>query len=488
MIKNVFFLSFLYSTIIGCKGQDNKMDEFGKSSGITFEEKQKKDISTSIIAPNSSAKNPDFNFRSAAKKVTNGVVHIRSTYSYSATEFYGPFHDDFWYRYFSQGDTAKRHSDASGVIVSSDGYIVTNNHVVEDAENVEIILHNKKSYKAKVIGFDPETDLALLKIQATGLTFIEFGNSDEVEVGDWVLAVGNPFNLTSTVTSGIVSAKARNINFLKGKGAIESYIQTDAAMNPGNSGGALVDFNGKLIGVNSAIATPTGAYAGYSFAIPINIVKKIIDDLLISGKIKRGYLGVVLKEMTEESAKQLNTDIMSGVYVDSLIKGGAAIEAELKLKDIITAIDGRPIETSSEFQEIIVQHRPNEKVILTVIRKGKEKRIPVTLKESEGDIPKSDVVKAELLTKLGIRLESLSEKEKKRLNLPGGLKIADIVNGIIYNYTNIKSGFIVTKVNGKVVNTQEEFIKAFESNEELKTIEGVYPNFPGVFYYSFGVD
>lgn len=351
MKKNKIFLYLLFFAIIGCKGQDSKNDTIKKVAGITFEEKQKKDISKIIPEQQLAIQSSNFNFRIAAKKATPGVVHIKSTYS--VNEYFGSYHDDFWYRFFSQGDTSKPQSEASGVIVSSDGYIVTNEHVVVDAESIEVILHNQKSYKAKIIGIDPETDLALLKIQESNLSFIEFGNSDEVEVGDWVLAVGNPFNLTSTVTAGIVSAKARNINILRGKGAVESYIQTDAAINPGNSGGALVDYNGKLIGVNSAIATPTGAYAGYSFAIPINIVKKIIDDLLVSGKVRRGYLGVILKNLTDGESKRLNTDITTGVYIDSLIKGGAAIEADLQLKDIIIAIDG-PIETSAQFQEIMV--------------------------------------------------------------------------------------------------------------------------------------
>ncbi|OFY87411.1 MAG: hypothetical protein A3F72_04210 [Bacteroidetes bacterium RIFCSPLOWO2_12_FULL_35_15] len=485
MKKNKIFLYLLFFAIIGCKGQDSKNDTLKKVAGITFEEKQKKDISKIIPEQQLTIQNGNFNFRIAAKKATPGVVHIKSTYS--ANEYFGYYHDDFWYRFFSQGDTSKPQSDASGVIVSSDGYIVTNEHVVVNAESIEVILHNQKSYKAKVIGIDPETDLALLKIQESNLSFIEFGNSDEVEVGDWVLAVGNPFNLTSTVTAGIVSAKARNINILREKGAVESYIQTDAAINPGNSGGALVDYNGKLIGVNSAIATPTGAYAGYSFAIPINIVKKIIDDLLISGKVKRGYLGIVLKELTDTESKHLNTDITVGVYIDSLIKGGAAIQADLQLKDIIIAIDGHPIKTSAQFQEIMVQHHPNEKIMLTIIRKGKEKRIPVVLNEYEGTAPNPIVAKTEFMEKLGIRLEQLSEKEKKRMKL-SGLKVVEVAKGIIYNNTNIKKGFIITKVNGRTVNTEDEFIKAFENNKGIITIEGGYPNFTGIFFYTFGID
>lgn len=269
---------------------------------------------------------------------------------------------------------------------------------------------------------------------------------------------------------------------------MESYIQTDAALNPGNSGGALVDCNGKLIGVNSAIATPTGAYAGYSFAIPINIVKKIIDDLLVNGKVRRGYLGVVLRNLMDGEANHLNNNIIGGVYIDSLIKGGAAIEADLQLKDIIIAIDGHPIETTAQFQEIMVQQHPNKKIVLTIIRNGKEKQVPVTLKEYDGTVPKVIVAKAEVMTKLGIKLEELTEKEKKRLKLSGGLKVVAIMKGKIYSNTNIKKGFIITRVNGKSVSTEEEFLKAIERSKDMVTIEGGYPHLSATFFYSFEIN
>lgn len=484
MKRESFFLGILCFAIIGCSGQSNKADVPQKAAALTFEERQKRSI------PNNNSEiklqpNPDFNFRIAAKKVTPGVVHIKSTYSYEGPKNQN---DNFWFRFFFGGGTEKPQAEASGVIVSSDGYIVTNDHVVEDAENIEIILQNQKSYKAKVIGIDPETDLALLKIEENNLTFIEFGNSNDVEVGDWVLAVGNPFNLTSTVTAGIVSAKARNIDILKRKGAVESYIQTDAAINPGNSGGALVDYTGKLIGITSAIATPTGAYAGYSFAVPVNIVKKIIDDLLISGKVKRGYLGMILKEMTSEESKQLKTDITSGVFVDSILEGGAAMEADMKTKDIITAIDDHEVTTSAQLQEILEQHHPGEKVSLKVLRKGKEKRIELTLKEFEGKFPKSIVSKTQMLKNLGIKIKPLTDKEKKQLKVSGGVKVTEISKGKIYYNTNIKEGFIITRINGTPVNTEDEFIKAIENSKGNVTLEGLYPDFFGVFYYGFNLD
>lgn len=485
-----FILYFFWFLFISCRGQGEKvnLNLVQKSTLISFEEKQTKDILIRGSVKDSANLNPAFNFRIAAKTATPGVVHIKSTYSLSDREFYGPYKNDFWYRFFYRGDTVKPQAEASGVIISSDGYIVTNDHVVTHAEDIEVILLNQKSYKAKIIGIDTKTDLALIKIDETNLSFIEFGNSDEVEIGDWVLAVGNPFNLTSTVTAGIVSAKARNINLITEVGAVESYIQTDAAINPGNSGGALVDYRGKLIGINSAIATPTGAYAGYSFATPVNIVKKVVDDLYTGGKVKRGYIGAVLNNMTSEEAKELSTDITTGVYIDSLIVGGAAIEANLKSKDIITAIDEHKILTSAQFQEVIEQHRPGEKINLTVVRNGNEKHFTLTLKEIEGTVSKSFVSKNDVLMKLGIKLEALTENEKKSSRHSGGLKVVEISKGKIFNNTNIKKGFIITKVNGTNVNSVGEFIKVVESSETSVMLEGVYPQMSGVYYFIFEMD
>lgn len=484
MKKSSLFIYILYFSIIGCKGQNDKENFAKNSKESTFEQKQKRDLANKIPQPENGYVNPNFNFRLAAKKVTPGVVHVRSTYA--TQQFYGSLNDDFWYKFFSLGDLAKPQADASGVIVSSDGYIVTNDHVVEGAEEIEIILYNERSYKAKVIGIDPATDLALLKIEADNLSFIEFGNSDEVEVGDWVLAVGNPFNLTSTVTAGIVSAKARNINILRTKGAVESYIQTDAAINPGNSGGALVDYNGKLVGINSAIATPTGAYAGYSFATPVNIVKKVIDDLHSGGKVKRGYLGAVLKNITPAESKLFNENNSTGIYVDSIVQGGAAMEAGVKTKDIITAIDEHKVITTAQMKEILEQHRPGEKISLTVIRDGKEELISVILKPAEGIVSVPIIARAEIFIKLGIRMEELTKEEKQRLNLPYGLRVIEVSKGKIYNNTNIRKGFVITKVNGKGVKTHEDFIEGYEKSKETIIVEGVYPNYSGVFYYAFG--
>jgi len=488
MRRDELFMCLICFAIIGCKGQNSKVETYKKNVGITFEEKQKKDLQLKDSTHSPANNNADFNFRVAAKKAIPCVVHIQSTYPIDS-QFYAQnqFSNDFWHRFFSDEHLEKPQADASGVIVSSDGYIVTNDHVVDGAEDIAVILRDQRLFKAKVIGIDSETDLALVKINANNLSFIEFGNSDEIEVGDWALAVGNPFNLTSTVTAGIISAKARDIT-IKNEGNVESYIQTDAAVNRGNSGGALVDFNGKLIGINSIIATPTGAYAGYSFATPVNTVKKIIDDLLINGKVQRGYLGLILKNMDADMSKELNSEISTGAYIDSIYNGGAAMEANLKVKDIITAIDDYKIITPAQLQEMIDRHRPNEKIILTVIRKGKEKRIPLTLKSIEGVFPKASANNTDLLKRLGIKIKELTEAEKTKMEISSGIKIADISKGKIQTGTNIKKGFIITKVDGKAVNNEKELLKTFENKKGEITLEGVYPDFPALIYYTFKMD
>lgn len=353
MKKIVVFFIMVCFLLQGCRRQDKKTtaDSAG-GNFISFEEKQKNAMPfLSAIKPNPQMQG--YNFRYAAQKATPAVVHIKAFFAMKPEKdlpdfFKDFFNDDFLRQYSEPGGRLpqKQMSSASGVIVSNDGYIVTNNHVVSEADSIEVVLHDQRSYQARVIGTDPATDLALIKIEENKLTFIEFGNSDSVEVGDIVLAVGNPFNLSSTVTSGIVSAKARNIHILTDRSAVESYIQTDAAVNRGNSDGALVDINGRLIGINAAIATPTGVYAGYSFAIPVEIIKKTINDLLRHGKIMRAYLGIIVSNMDGEKAKSMGIKSSTGVIVDSIIANGAASKAGIQKRDIITNIDNHVIESA----------------------------------------------------------------------------------------------------------------------------------------------
>jgi Do/DeqQ family serine protease len=482
---------FLIFSIAGCRGQEKKVPNKSNKDYVSFKDKQlQADFQESDKMQTQSL--PAFNFRYAAKKSMSGVVHIKSAYPVQQRDeselFRDFFGEEFFRQFFRQEQNLPRvqYGSASGVIISDDGYIVTNNHVVENADSLEVILYDKRSYPAVVIGTDPLTDLALLKIAENKLPFIQFGNSDSVEVGDMVLAVGNPFNLESTVTAGIVSAKARNINILQTEGAIESYIQTDAAVNRGNSGGALVDVNGKLIGINAAIATPTGTYAGYSFAVPVGIVQKVIDDLVNYKKVLRGFLGIVISDMDGNKAKALGIVTSNGVYIDSLQANGAAKEAGLQKKDVIIKIDEHDIDASPKLREIIARHRPGEKINLTVIRNKKIITIPVTLKGSP-QVTKTDIESSPLLEKLGIQLTDLTDQEKSDIGIANGVKVLAIKPGIISRNTNMRNGYIITSVNGNKIGSVKEFIKVLEGKKGGIMLEGVYPGVPGIYYYAFGL-
>jgi Do/DeqQ family serine protease len=422
------------------------------------------------------------------------VVHINTSYTPKQQNNnlnYDPFRDffgnDFWnFRMDPYGGGKPKESSGSGVIISDDGYIVTNNHVIEDGDKITVILNNKKEYPATVIGTDPSTDLALIKVDAGDLPFISFGNSDSTKVGEWVLAVGNPFNLESTVTAGIISAKGRNINILKDKGSIESFIQTDAAVNPGNSGGALVNLRGELIGINSAIATPTGSFAGYSFAVPVNIVKKIVNDLVKFGVVQRGYLGVSITNINEELAKKYEINTLEGVYVDAVNDGSAAAEAGIKSGDVITAINNVRVKSTSELQEQVSRYRPNDEISVTVLRGDKEKSLTTRLKNIDGEttIVKKDQVSS--FASLGADFQNITNEEKKKLGINGGVKIAKLYDGKLAKNTDIRDGFIITKIDNKPVNNVDELKTALQNKAgQGVMIEGTYPNYSGTYFYAF---
>lgn len=450
----------------------------------------------------------NFNFTAAAAKTLPVVVNIQSSVrvreqrgmpfgggGFDMQDLPEPFRQ-FFGPNPHQAPSEKGENDkgnlqmgtGSGVIISPDGYIVTNNHVVAGSEELTVTLNDKRSFKAKVIGTDPSTDLGLIKIEATGLPFVNFSNSDAAQVGEWVLAVGNPFNLTSTVTAGIVSAKGRDIHILQDQAPIESFIQTDAAINPGNSGGALVNLNGDLIGINSAIASPTGSYSGYGFAIPSNIVAKVIDDLKKYGVAQRGYLGVVIREVNSDLAKEKKIAVSQGVYVDSLAENSSAGAAGIQKGDVIIKIDGQPVDASSDVLEAVGSHRPGDKVNLTVWRKGVEKDFTVVLKNKQGN---TDVVKktdaAGMLTALGADFQTLGEKEARKLEIPGGVVVTQIHNGKIANQTDMREGFIITKVDNKPVKSVEDLTAALNGKQGGVMVEGIYPDRPGAYYYAFGV-
>ncbi len=324
-------------------------------------------------------------FGNAAEQSLEQVVHIRSTARASRRQ-YDPFQEFFGGGSPFEGDPRQQgmqqQATGSGVIIRPDGYIVTNNHVVEGATDIEVSLYNKRVYKAKILGRDPSTDLALLKVNEQGLPAAKFANSEQVRVGDWVLAVGNPFDLASTVTAGIISAKARSIHIREDNSGIESFLQTDAAVNPGNSGGALVNLSGDLVGINTAIASPTGTYAGYAFAVPSNIVAKVVDDILRYGEVRRAYLGVSIQDVDGTLAQDLKLQTADGVLVAGVVQGGAAAAAGLQRGDVITAINNRPVRSSPELLETVATRRPGDKVTLTVNRDGRQQQIPLTLKGS----------------------------------------------------------------------------------------------------------
>lgn len=420
-------------------------------------------------------------FTKAADATIHAVVHVKTFYTNNTR--YNPFGTDpfdFWGR---PQKSNPQEASGSGVIITNDGYIVTNNHVVENADKVEITLNDNLSYSAKVIGTDPSTDLALLKINEKNLPFITYGNSDNVKVGEWVLAVGNPFNLTSTVTAGIISAKARNIGILPDQHKIESFLQTDAAVNPGNSGGALVNTNGELIGINSAIASTTGSYTGYSFAIPVNLVKKVMDDLVEYGSVQRGFIGVSIRDIDNKLMDDKGIKSTQGVYVAGLTDGGAAAVAGIKEGDIILKIGDFVISSTPQLQEQIGRFRPGDKVNVTLLRAGKEQIVNVVLRNKDGDtkMTKSD----QALNMLGATLESVNKDEIAKLGLRGGVKISKLLSGKL-RAAGIQEGFIITSVDKKPILTTDDLENALKTKQGGVLIEGVYPNGLRA-YYGFGI-
>jgi len=374
----------------------------------------------------------------------------------------------------------------SGVIISEDGYIVTNNHVVDGADEVTVTLSNKKSFKAKVIATDPSTDLAVVKVEAKGLPFLLYGNSDEVKVGQWVLAIGYPLSLETTVTAGIVSAKGRSIdiNSRQSIAPVESFIQTDAAVNPGNSGGPLINPQGQLIGINSAIASPTGSYAGYSFTIPVNIVKKVVTDLIKYGTTQRAYLGIeyARDNLSDDQKKEHGIkEDAEGVFIMNVREKGAAAKAGLKEGDLITKLNGIPVSSGSELVGQIAIYRPGDKIKITYKRSGAESDVMVTLMNNSGNM---DLVKNSAFDKLGAELQPLQKSDAAKLNVKGGIVVTSISDKGLFSKTRMEEGFVILKVNGQDVSSVEEFRKIVEQagNGSVK-LEGVYPGYDGSFTY-----
>lgn len=420
----------------------------------------------------------EINFVDAAERTVNAVVHIRTEIQQRTSnydDFYGSLRQYLYGNPF-QGSPRSVVGFGSGVILSKDGYIVTNNHVVEGADKIEVTFNDKRKMKATIVGTDPTTDIALIKVESSDLPFLTFGNSDNVKVGEWVMAVGNPFNLNSTVTAGIVSAKARNINILGNRSSVDSFIQTDAVINKGNSGGALVNATGELIGINAAIASQTGVYEGYSFAIPANIVRKVVDDIIRFGEPQRAYLGVEIREMDEELAKEAGEKNINGVYIARVMENSGSAEAGLKKGDIILEVDNRSVNTLSQLLEVIGQYRPGDKVNVLALRSGTKKAFTVVLRNQDGDVgmkKKEDVFNN---AELGATFEPVSASEKEKLGIASGIKVVRIDDGILRR-GGIGKDFIITQINGKNISNKSDLETALKNIRSNRVrISGMYLN------------
>ena len=477
-----------------------KVFETKYADNMSFEDKQKVYFANNPMASNITSSAGEVDFTQAAAAVTPAVVYIRTTYSNTANndeqDQMSQLFGDFFGQRMPRSNTPQRAS-GSGVIISTDGYIVTNNHVVSKADKIEVTLNDHRTFTAKIIGTDPNTDLALIKVEGTNLPIVKLGNSDDARVGEWVLAVGNPFNLTSTVTAGIVSAKGRGIGIL-GRGddeqqmnpfggrtrrqpqdqtktntGIESFIQTDAAINPGNSGGALVNTKGELIGINSAIASHTGSYEGYGFAVPINLAKKVLNDIKEFGSVKRGFIGVSFQALNSDAAKELNIERNTGLYVAEVYTGTGAEQAGLKKGDIITKVEGNTVYETSDLQERVGRLQPGDKIRLTVLRDGAEKNFTVTLKANSGTETRTAAVSksaAELYNRLGASFMSVTQAQKTRLRINGGVIVTQIRPGGIFDEGYIEPGTIITSINKQPISTVADIDKAITNLKDGKIL------------------
>ncbi|MGZ3766053.1 MAG: trypsin-like peptidase domain-containing protein [Mucilaginibacter sp.] len=482
-----------------------KVIEHKYADSLSFEDKQKVYFTNNPLPSSNLSSGGELDFTQAAAEVTPAVVYIRTTYksqdNAGQDQMQQLFGDMFGGRIAPQGPQM---ASGSGVIISPDGYIVTNNHVVEKADKIDITTNDHRHFVAKVIGTDPNTDLALIKISATDLPIVKLGNSDAVKVGEWVLAVGNPFKLTSTVTAGIVSAKGRGIGIIGSENqdqdqdtpfghmrvqrqggkqvnaGIESFIQTDAAINPGNSGGALVNTKGELIGINSAIASHTGSYEGYGFAIPINLAKKVLNDIQKFGSVKRGYLGVSFKELDQDAAEQLHTDKTVGLYVDDVAPGSGAAQAGLQHGDVITKVEGKTVYESSDLQEPVARLQPGDKIKLTVMHGSDEKNVTVTLKADAGNLNRTAAVSKsaeELYNKMGASFKPLTPAQKAKYHVHSGVVVTQVRPGLLFDDTQIPVGSIITSINKQPVNTSDDISRALTGMKNGNLIiTGYYPD------------
>ncbi len=428
---------------------------------------------------------PSFDFADVSEAVTPTVVYIKSTINEKDVDSDAQSNkrggsrqkspQDLFGDMFREMPRGPQEGSGSGVILSSDGYIVTNNHVVEDADDIEVVLHDKRAYKAEVVAKDPNTDLALIKINVNDLTPIKIGNSDHLRVGEWVLAVGNPFNLTSTVTAGIVSAKGRSLSMLGGGASVESFIQTDAAVNPGNSGGALINSKGELVGINTAIASQTGSYAGYSFAIPVNLMNKVVKDFREFGEVQRGFIGIQIQEVDAKLADKEKLINTKGVFVNGLTEKGAAENAGIKKGDVILKVEGHDVNTVSELQEIVAGHRPGDEISVLVERESISKELKVILRNKDGKTGSVVSASKELRKSLGAEFEMVSDAEKSRLKIGNGVKIKSLSSGKLKD-AGLSTGAIITGVDKQGVYSTNDVYRLIEGKKGAVMVEGYDPN------------
>ncbi|NLO71244.1 MAG: Do family serine endopeptidase [Porphyromonadaceae bacterium] len=474
-----------------------------KNYGVEFIETTNQSNQQEIKARFANAQRAfETDFTVAAELSVHAVVHVKTkaVRQQRQNDF---FSDPFFEFFFGPQQRGQRNPQqqqnpgeavplgaGSGVIISNDGYVVTNNHVIDGASEIEITLNDKRSFKAKLIGTDPSTDIALLKVDGKDLPYISFGDSDNIKVGEWVLAVGNPFNLTSTVTAGIVSAKARNLGIIgtdrygrrTEKLSIESFIQTDAAINPGNSGGALVNTKGELVGINTAIASQTGSYAGYGFAVPTSIVKKVVTDLREHGVVQRALLGVSIGDITTEVAKEKNIKVLNGALVADVVSGGAAEKAGIKADDVINEVNGVKVNSTAELQEQVSRYRPGDKITLGFVRNNKQMKVNVTLMNAEGTM---DVVSTNKFQQdLGVQLKPISDTVKEALGIDTGLEV--VTSSGKFREQGIQQGYIILKINNRNMASVKDFENVYndaqKSNKTLN-IAGVYPTTGKITYY-----
>lgn len=502
--KNVLFVVFISAaTAIGSVWGFSKYQRM-QTAGI--QETGKLPANYASFYDKSTAPAGALDFTAASASATPAVVHIKVetkarkvTNNLPSSPFGDLFGDNSPFGDFFGGPRVQtipgERASGSGVIISDDGYIVTNNHVVANADKITVTTSDKKTYKARVIGTDPSSDLAVVKIEADHLPYLVYGNSDDLKLGQWVIAIGYPFTLDVTVTAGIISAKARDIGLGRSKSdgsstTVESYIQTDAAVNPGNSGGALINTDGQLVGINSAIASPTGSFTGYSFAIPVNIARKVVNDIIKYGAVQRGYIGISFMDITNLSDKQKEelkvSNYNTGLYVGDVSEDGAAKAAGLKKGDVITAINGKPILNSGQMSAVMGDKKPGDKLSVTYMRDGKEQQTSLTLKNSIGTYKQMTAEEASS-SKLGADLTTLTPDQAGKYGLRGGVQVSNLREGA-FKKAKIQNGFIIISINGHTVTKADEVRKILEESSGLLQLRGIYPDGDAIYGYPLRLD